>query len=262
MNDRIPTMNAPSTASPAGGLYAREIVSESKKALRTPEFAVPTLVLPLLFYALFGLVLPRPGSGTAGYLLATYGIFAALGPALFGFGAGVAFERDQGVLALKQLSPLPPAVYFVAKLATAGAFTLVVLLGLYALAATAGGVALPREAWLTMFVVHLASVPGFGLLGLCIGLRLGGSGAMAVTNVCFLLLAVVGGLWFPVYLFPDWLQAIALALPSHHYAELALAAIGRTAPGVGAVAVHVASILVFSAACAAFAWRAWTRVRG
>ena len=57
---------------------------------RLPAFSVPTLLFPLMFYALFGLLLPSKtgNAAPAHYLLATYGAFAVIGPALFGFGVG------------------------------------------------------------------------------------------------------------------------------------------------------------------------------
>lgn len=241
-------------------LVLAEIRAELLKAARTPAFTLPTLALPVAFYWLFGILLPQPGSGNAGYLLATFGVFAGLGPALFGFGAGVAEERATGVLALKQVSPLPPGVFIVAKLACALVFTAIVLVALYGLAASAGGVALERERWFLLAAIHLVGVLPFGLLGLCIGLTLGSSAAMGVTNLVFLCLAVLGGLWIPIFLFPDWMQAIGRLLPTSHLAGLALAAAGRApeaTPGPGLLAVGL-----FALVCGGFAWAAWRRVAG
>jgi ABC-2 type transport system permease protein len=246
---------APSLA----GLCLREARAELLRAARMPEFALPTLLLPLAFYALFGVVLARPGAGTAGYLLATYGVFAAMGPALFGFGAGVGQEREQGILALKQASPLPAGAYLFAKLAAAFTFTAVVLFLLYALAAWAGGVALPRGAWLALFALHLACVLPFGLLGLGVGLTLSGGGAVAVSNLLFLVLAVLGGLWVPTFLFPPAMQAVATVLPSWHLAEIALAIVGRAE--LADAPLHAAAVAAFTAACAGWAAWAWRRSR-
>jgi ABC-2 type transport system permease protein len=233
-----------------------ETVAEWRKAWRQPAFAIPTLVLPLAFYALFGIVLARPGGGNAAYLMATYGVFASLGPALFAFGAGIASERETGQLALKQVSPLPVPLYLGAKLLTCLGFTGLVVLALYALAAGAGGVTMPREAWLALALVHLLAAVPMGLLGLVVGLSFGGSAAMGVTNLLFMALAVLGGLWIPVFLFPGWMQAIAQAMPSYHLAELALAtsgyAIGGSAAGHAAAA---AGFTLAFAAAVALAWR-------
>jgi ABC-2 type transport system permease protein len=240
-------------------LYLREARAEIVRSFRMPEFALPTLLLPVLFYALFGIVLARPGSGTAGYLLATYGVFAAIGPALFGFGAGIGYEREQGMLALKQISPLPAGAYLMSKLAATFVFTSIVLILLYALAAWAGGVALERGAWATLLAIHLACVLPFSLLGLGVGLTLKGGGAVAVSNLLFLVLAVLGGLWVPTFLFPDAMKALATLLPSWHLAEIALAIVGRAE--LADVPLHVAAVAVFTIACGLYAAWAWRRVQ-
>lgn len=238
-------------------LLQAETRAEWLKAWRQPAFAIPTLALPLAFYALFGIVLARPGEGNAAYLMATYGVFAALGPSLFAFGAGIAHERAVGELALKQVSPLPVPVILAAKLLTCMGFTGLVVLALYALAAWGGGVTLPREAWVSLALVHLLAAVPMGLLGLVVGLSFGGSAAMGVTNLLFMALAVLGGLWIPVFLFPGWMQALAQAMPSYHLAELALATTGRTIHG--SALGHGAAALGFTAVFAGAVALAWRR---
>ena len=56
-------------------------------------------------------------NGTATYALATFGVFAAIGPSLFGFGVGVADERAANLIELKRVSPLPGGAYVVGKIA-------------------------------------------------------------------------------------------------------------------------------------------------
>jgi len=95
--------------------FNNEIGAEILKSVRAPEFLFPTLLMPTGFYALFAVIL-NPGGNNALYLLATYGVFAVMGPAIFGFGVGVANERDRGWLQLKRVVPAPPYYYVGAKL--------------------------------------------------------------------------------------------------------------------------------------------------
>jgi ABC-2 type transport system permease protein len=243
--------------SPQLQLYAREARAEILRAWRTPSFVVPTLAMPFGFYTLFGILLGHANPGMAVYTLATYGVLAALGPGLFGFGAGVAADRDAGILSLKRVSPLPAGAFLFARLAAALVFTLTVLLGLYALAVFGAGVVLPAGSWLKLLVVHLASVVPFCLLGLCVGLSVGGSAAMALTNILFFSLAVLGGLWMPLSMFPVWLQHVSVALPTYHLGALALQASGGGT--AGGTLQHALVVAGFAAVCAAIAWRSWAR---
>ena len=110
-------------------IYLAEAASELLRLARTPSFAAPTLAFPLVFYVMFGIVLPGSWGGLdrATYLLATYGVFGVIGPSLFGFGVGMAMERQQGWLELKRVSPMPIAAYFFAKIAMSLVFALAVV---------------------------------------------------------------------------------------------------------------------------------------
>ena len=65
--------------------------------------------------------------------------------------------------------------------------------------------------------------------------------ALAVVNLVFLPMAMLSGLWLPIYMFPDVMQDIALALPAYHHAQLALEVIGMD--GGQSVPLHVAVLI-------------------
>ena len=91
-----------------------ETQTELLKTLRSPGFVIPSLAFPLMFYVFFGLLFNamggQPGQA-AKYLMATYAVFGAIGPALFSFGADVATDKDKGILSLKKVSPMPIGSY-------------------------------------------------------------------------------------------------------------------------------------------------------
>src|ERR1700746_3264523 len=100
-------------------IYAKEAKYEFLKLLRLPIYSLSTILFPVMFYVLFGLLLNRGheqgGVIVAVYLLATYGTFGVMGASLFGFGAVLASERGLGWLEVKRASPMPPFAYFFAK---------------------------------------------------------------------------------------------------------------------------------------------------
>ncbi len=201
-------------------VYLLEARFQFLEVLREPAFAVPTLAFPLLFYLFFGILMGTGGVPT--YLLATYSVFGILGPSLFGFGIGLANERDTGVLLLKQTTPMPPGAYLFAKVATALIFGSVVVLCLFLMAGFMAGAVLYRWQWLALAGVLLAGVIPFCALGLAIGAWTKGRAAVAVVNLVFLPMAMLSGLWLPIYMFPDFMQSIALVFPAYHHAQLAL----------------------------------------
>lgn len=206
--------------------FLSETGSEVLKARRAPEYVVPTLMLPVAFYGLFAVAM-APGADASRYLLATYGVFAVMGPAIFGFGIGVAQERESGWLAWREAVPASRLSFIAAKALVTVLFGMMALALVYAMAGFIGGVALSRAHWTAMFSIHLVSVVPFVLLGLSLGFALPSNAAVAVANLVFLLLAAFGGLWMPLSMMPDFFQTIALALPSFHLGQLALAASGQ-----------------------------------
>jgi ABC-2 type transport system permease protein len=228
--------------------YAREIRYEFVRLLRTPSFAIPTLMFPPMFYALFAILMPMGRSGgwqAAHYLLATYTVFGVMAPGLFGFGVVVALEREQGWLTLKRVVPMPPGAYLVAKLAMAMAFAALIFAIMAVLAATAGGVSLPPQRWLALFATAVFGVMPFCAIGLWIGTLSSGQGAPAIVNILYLPMAFLSGLWFPLMVLPAFIQQMAPVWPAYHLAQLALAAIGQ--PNSGRPEVHMAALAVFMA---------------
>jgi len=79
--------------------------------------------------------------------LATYGVFAVMGPTIFGFGSGVANERERGWLDLKRALPVPAYSYICAKLVTTILVCCFALMPIYLIAGFFGEVTLNRHDW-------------------------------------------------------------------------------------------------------------------
>ncbi|HEX7324609.1 MAG TPA: ABC transporter permease [Rhodanobacteraceae bacterium] len=247
------------------GVYLREARFEFARLLRMPAFALPTLLFPTMIYVFFGLVIGanrNPAVDT--FLLATYGTFGVIAPALFGFGVGVAGERERGVLAMKRVAPVPPLAYLVAKAAMASLFALIVVLILFVLGATLGGVVLPLGGWIGLAATLVLGTLPFCALGLAVGVWVNGQAATAIVNLIYLPLSFLAGLWIPLPMLPTALQRFAVVLPTYHLSQIALGVVHLDAHGFGArgsLVVHVAYLAVFTVACLAVALRGWRRIR-
>jgi len=207
--------------------FLNEAGAEILKSARAPEFIFPTLVMPVAFYTLFAVVLGGNNS-QADYMLATFGVFAVMGPAIFGFGVSVAAEREKGWLDLKRATPAPAGLYIGAKLLATLIFGGVSLALLYCVAGFIAGVELPRTTWLALLAVHLFATIPLAMIGMTLGFLMNSNGAVAVSNIVFLGLSALGGLWIPISVFPDVMQSVAKALPSYHLGELALGVSGAS----------------------------------
>lgn len=234
-----------------------ETGAEILKVVRAPEYIVPTLVLPVAFYSVFGIIISMGGGNNAAYLLATYGVFAVMGPSIFGFGIAVATERERGWLDLKRAAPVPAWSYLLAKILTTLIFATLAVSLVYLVAGFFGNVSLPRGTWAALLAVHIGATLPFILIGLSIGLLMKSNGAVAVANLLFLSLALLGGLWIPIMVFPESMQTIAGFLPSYHMAEIALFVAG--APGERTLANHVLAIVSMTLVLLGVTALAWRR---
>lgn len=230
MNTTTAIRPLPSARMPSAlRIYLLEAGYEFLRLLRTPAFAIPTIAFPAVFYAIFGLLIPGQWGGyqKALYLLANYGVFGIMGPALFGFGVSVAMERQSGWLELKRVSPMPPGAYLFAKLAMALLFGFLVVLVLGVLAIGLGGVRIDAATALHLLAVLMLGIAPFCALGLWMGSLARGQAAVAIVNLVYLPMSVLSGLWMPLFVFPMWLQKLAVVFPAWHLSQLALGAVGQ-----------------------------------
>lgn len=234
-------------------LWGLEARMDMLSLLRTPGFVIPSLIFPVMFYLLFGVIFGNGAQST--YLLASYGCFGVMGPALFNFGVNVANERTQGWLAMKQIAPAPVSGYIFGKICSSLAFALIIIMLLFVMAATVGEVRLATHVWLGLAAVLMLGTVPFCLFGLWLGLTLSAKAAPATVNLIYLPMAFLGGLWMPIHVLPTVLQQFAWALPSYHFSQLAYQVVGVKATATSWP--HLLAILGFSVLMIALATRAF-----
>ena len=242
-------------------IFLIEARMECLRLVRSPSFAVPIILFPLMFYALFGLVLghgPAGAPGAAAHVLATYIAFGCVAPGLFGIGVTVALDRDRGLLELKRALPMPAGTYLAAKLVTAAVFATAVSLLLMLLGATVGKVVLGLAQWASLFILSVLGVIPFCGLGLLVGSLVKGQAAPAVLNLIYLPMSFLSGLWIPLSVLPHALAQLAPVWPAYHLAKLTQYAVGAAG---GEFLPHVLDLAGMSVLFFALSRRAFRKVR-
>ncbi|MDV6373777.1 ABC transporter permease [Deinococcus arenicola] len=213
------------------------VLSEMRKMIRNPMFAVGTLGFPILWFALFGLPnvneqMPD-GTNVGRYILVSFGTYSLLTLAMYSFGLAVAAERTGGWLRLLRASPMPAPLYFLGKVGAALLFSGLSLGLLYTFAHFAGGVTLPLGLALTILgKLLLGSVPLIAL-GFMIGFLVNPTAANVIANVVSVLMSFASGLFVPLDDLPAVMQKLAPFLPTYHLAQI----------GWGTVTGHTSSEL-------------------
>jgi ABC-2 type transport system permease protein len=225
-------------------IYRLESKFEWLKSIRNPAFALPAILFPAIFYSFFGVLMNQHNPEAATYLLCTYGTFGVIGPALFSFGAGLAVERGQGWLDIKDASPMPESAQIVSRLLVSMAFSVMVLISLGLVAFTFTDVSLSLAQVLTLSIILVFGGLPFCLLGLTLGLLLKAESAPAVVNLVYLPMSFLSGLWIPISMLPNFLQSLAEFLPPYHLSQLALKVVALDSGG--SVGKHLAILALFS----------------
>ncbi|NKC21013.1 ABC transporter permease [Pseudoalteromonas sp. S4498] len=205
--------------------FILESKTELLSTFRSKGFVIPATLFPCLFYLFFGVVFSHGDSHN--YMYINYLIFGMIGPALFSFGVNVALEKQNGWLILKQLSPVSPYQYLLAKCVSATAFSLLVAC-LMSLLALFSVLSLSLAQWLLVVTITLLGTLPLCMLGLLVGLSVPAKAAPAVVNLVYLPLSLLSGLWLPIGLFPEAMQWFAWLLPTFHISQLALSTIDAT----------------------------------
>lgn len=230
---------------------------EFLKCLRLPAFSVSLFVFPLGLFLFFGFGMKWGSTDIQPilYWAMASSCMGVIGVGLFGFGVYVATERGQGWLLLKRISPMPPLMYFLAKTVMAILFSCILVGIILSLALGFGQIQLGvLKVCLLFSVLVLTSIP-FCTLGLAVAYLVGPNSAHAVINVVYLPQLFLGGIVVPYQILPEYLQAIALVLPSFHSVQLALGVVDSTVTsGFWSILVLVAYSLLFTA-IATFCYR-------
>jgi len=207
------------------------------------------VALPLLLFLLYANLYRGQDAGdgltVVAYLMVSMASFGCIGAAI-NTGARIAIERQVGWNRQLRLSALPGSSYLVAKAIVSMLVTLPALILVFLAGATVGGVQLSAGQWLaTGLAVWLGLIP-FAVLGLVIGFAGSVDTVQPISMITYLGLSILGGLWFPVEAFPDFLQQVAKLTPSYWLADL-----GRTV--VAGQGVPTEAVLVLAG---------WTLVLG
>jgi ABC-2 type transport system permease protein len=189
---------------------------------RNREAAIFIFVFPVLLYALLGSVYDGTifGEPAADVLLAGLFGYAAANTAFAGLAIILVNRRELGILKRVRATPLPPATYFVAVLASSLVVFALQSVALLALGALAFDAEMPENPLGFAGAIVLGTV-GFAGLGFgAAALIRSAEGVAAVVNVVVLPMAFLSGSFGPTEDYPEFLQAIADVLPLTYFLDV------------------------------------------
>jgi ABC-2 type transport system permease protein len=194
---------------------------ESLRQVKNARATVFTLAVPLVMLVAFGGAFGGNGQVDAATKLpwivvttiqvAGYGgMMAALSLAF-----NIVTERSIGWNRQLRLTPLSGTGYLVSKLVTSMIMAFVSIVVIFSVSGILYHSGMPLINWLTAGLGLWLGVIPFALIGILIGQFAKPEFAQPLFMAVFMGMAVLGGLWIPLQVFPAWVADVAKAVPSY-----------------------------------------------
>jgi len=248
---------------PAQGGFAPGVLGiELRRVLRNRRTLAFTLIMPGVFFLIFGL--PQRGQTldngrpVMAYVMISLAVYAAM-VATTSAGGAVATERALGWSRQLRLTPLRPTAYVAMKLITAMTLGLLAVVVEF-LVGAAAGVRVPAHVWLLAGLAAWVGSLVFAAFGLFIGYLVPAENVMQFIGPILAVLAMFGGLFVPVEVLPHVLGQVAKFTPVYGMGELSRAPLTGADVSLAGVANMVFWTLVFGVGAARLFRRDTARV--
>ena len=218
-------------------------VFQLRRVARNKQFVFFTVLLPALFTIFLTKIIGGQMAGAAqrqevaASIMVSMMAYGAIGAAL-GATIRIAFDRASGWLRQLRVTPVPQTQVFGVDIAVGVLLTLPSLLVVALVGRFINGVQLAASTWIVLIAVLWAGSAAFVALGILVGLSLDEKAAGGAIGILGVVLAALGGLWWPVEMLPEAMRGLAYTLPSYWYAELGRGVVTDALPsGIAALAM-------------------------
>ncbi|WOV84862.1 ABC transporter permease [Sporosarcina jeotgali] len=221
---------------------------EALRVFRNQYFIFWSLLIPIVFYVLYTkIMIQNVGDPELWekHFLMSMTAFSVMGSSIMTLGLRLVQERNQGWTMYLRTTPVSGAVYFIAKMAGQTAVHAVIIIVIFASGGLINGISMPAIEWVTAGVWILLGAIPFLALGSLIGTMKKSDTASGISNLIYLTLAVMGGIWMPIESLPGLLQKMASWLPSYQYGAGAWSIIRGDVPNLGGILILIAYTIVF-----------------
>ena len=118
-------------------------------------------------------------------------------------------------------TPVPIGYYYLARFIRMIVNMMVAIMMVFAVGAGIRGISMNISEWFGAFWLLVVGSACFLAIGFVLTLITSTEVLSVASNVLYLGLAMLGGMWIPVDLFPEWMQQIAKLTPTYHLVNLA-----------------------------------------
>ncbi len=199
-----------------GGFSATFVGLEIRRMLRNRRTAIFTLVMPSVFFLLFGTdssykTEPSGRGNVTAYVLVSMAVYGAMLATTSG-GAAVSVERAVGWSRQLRLTPLNPIAHVAVKLVVAMTLGLAAVAVVFAVGSFFGA-QMPAGIWIVSALMAWLCAIVFAAFGLFMGYLLPSENVMQILGPALALLSFAGGLFVPLDQMGHTFETIAKFTP-------------------------------------------------
>lgn len=207
------------TVTASGRMPIRYVYLETKRQLRNVRAMVFTFAVPVIMLLVFGSAFRSQTDPTTRlqYLVVTTLQMAAYGAMMAALSQAFAIVNERSIGWNRQLrvTPLSGWGFMVSKVIAAMAFAAVSIVITVVVATVGMHASLDPLRWFAAgFGIWCGVIP-FALIAILIGQFAKPSFAQPLFMVVFMGMAILGGLWVPLSVMPEWMGTVAHLLPSY-----------------------------------------------
>lgn len=189
---------------------------------RQSAYYLLSIGLPSVFYLIFSGMMS--GSDTPDNVLQAYlfsmTVFSIMSSAFFSIPSTLQSDKTSNWQKMIQHSPVSMVEYYISKLLSTLLTFLLSILVVFSIGHLVRGVNLPLMDWLVIGLIILAGSLVFVAMGVLVSLLPSPQLMSVVGNIVYMAMAVLGGLWFPITMFPKWIQSIGKLTPSYQLMQV------------------------------------------
>ena len=215
---------------------------------RQAAYYLLSIGLPSVFYLIFSGMMS--GSDVPVLVLQTYlfsmTLFSIMSSAFFSIPSTLQSDKTNNWQKLIQHSPVSMVEYYISKLFSTLLTFMLSIIVVFSVGHFARGVNVPMMDWLMIALILLIGSLVFIAMGVLISLLPSAQLMSVVGNIVYMALAVLGGLWFPLTMFPDWLQSIGKLTPSYQLMQVVSSYLEHHDWNVSAMLIVLAYTIFFS----------------
>lgn len=210
---------------------------------RQAAYFLLSVGMPTAFYLIFsGLVADEAPQHFVRDYMMSMTAFSMMSTALFSLPTVLHTDKINNWQKVLRHSPVSVVEYYVSKLLSMVLDYLVSIVVVFMVGHFVRHVDLPMMDWIVSALLLIIGSVAFVAIGIALTLLPSMQLTSVVGNILYLGLAVLGGLWMPITMFPDWVQSIGKCLPTYQLMELIKTFLDKGSVDLGAVAY----LLVFT----------------